>query len=142
MTNEAEGIDERLRDGTPPPLPADVVYWAKLVHRYGIMAICNYPQILFEGQNPLPPDYRHRIPSYAPSGDLEEQRKYEAYRSLPGRLEATLRVPIIPYDPLGRLRAAYSVLDEIFAASWVQPVPQTPSSEHPSTGLTSRYGPG
>ena len=124
MKRKDERLDQRLGDFAPLRQPINEIHLERLLDRYGIALVCDYPQILFEHQDQLLlPGWRYRELSreYLGSGYVRSARSDHQQAMAPMSGPAGTNAPS-PENLLARLGAAYRVLDEIFA-----PAPKPPS---------------
>ena len=117
MKRKDERLDQKLGDFAPLHQPINEIHLERLLDRYGIALVCDYPQILFEhhDQMRLPGWwYREAAPGYLAIG----------YGHSPGPLYPqdtardgpALRGPWpVHRDPLEALCEGYRVLDAIFS---------------------------
>lgn len=117
MKRKDERLDQRLGDFAPLRRPINEIQLERLLDRYGLALVWDYPQILFEHRDQM------QLPGWWYRG---LDREYEGSRyafsacSRHHRAVAPLSGPSgtntpAPTDLLARLGEAYRVLDEIFS---------------------------
>jgi len=135
VKRKMDRLDQRLGDFAPLQRPINELDVERLLDRYGIALVCDYPQLLFERQEGLLlPGWRyrdalHEYPRFTyiwPKHPDEMQSASER-----GAFSQTRRNP--PDRLLGRLSDAYQVLDEIYA-----PVQRTSRPRQSSSGYRAK----
>ena len=117
MRRKTDRLDQRLGDFGPLRQPINELQVERMLDRYGISLVCDYPQILFERREGLVlPGWRYR-------GMVDEYPRFtygwpsprdagEPAAELP-RLRLTESCP--PDRQWGRVSEARQILDEIYA---------------------------
>jgi len=124
MRSRYERLDEKLGDFGPLSQPIDQIQLERLLDRYGIALVHDYPQILFEHHDQMRlPGWRYREFWQEYPNWRYEQPLSPGQGQVEPRIHAMVGMVHAPEtDRLTRLCAAYRVLDDIFA-----PVPREPS---------------
>ncbi|HOW71918.1 MAG TPA: hypothetical protein PKY77_15065 [Phycisphaerae bacterium] len=119
MRRQNEYLDQRLGDFAPSQYSANAIQLERLLDRYGLIFIRDYPQILFENRE------QWRLPGWQYRGQPQE---YTVLKSVPSpahhgqsqseHAQAPVAIGVKGQaDSLTRLAAAYRVLDDMFAPS-------------------------
>lgn len=135
MKRKDERLDQRLGDFAPLRRPINEIQLERLLDRYGIALVCDYPQILFEHRDQLLLPgwwYREYWQEYLTAH--YDRSPHQDYREIVGPRNLRTETTAPPRsDHLARLSSAYRVLDEVFAST-----PSVPSYR-PMSGR-NRYG--
>ena len=126
MKPKRERLAEQQGDFGPPHQPVDELVLERLLDRYGLSLICDYPQILFERRDRLFLSGRRRT--------FQQDREYprSSYDWMPYLARdglANWRYRDNPQTLIDRMREAYRILDEIYA-----PVPKPTSQSDQRRG--------
>ena len=143
MKRRNDRLDQQLGDFGPLRQPIDEIALERLLDRYGLALVCDYPQILFErpGEWALP-GWRKR---HAPGYDLRACYDWPDYLAADGLADTRYwrgrsgeHPPEILID---RLSSAYRILDEIYAPVAKHPAPPDDRAPPPRSGRGgARYG--
>ena len=111
MKSKRERLAEQQGDFGPSHQPVDELVIERLLDRYGLSLICDYPQILFEPRDRLFLSGRRRT-----FQDREYPRRSYEWPPYLGRDGlAHWRYRDNPQTVIDRMREAYRILDEIYA---------------------------
>ena len=132
MKRKTDRLDQRLGDFGPLRQPINELQVERLLDRYGIALVCDYPQILFERQDQL------LLPGWRYRGMVDEYPRFtygwpsprdagEPAGELP-RLRLTEPSP--PDRQWGRVSEARQILDEIYAPVRRMPQPRQGRSNY------------
>ena len=117
MKRKDERLDQRLGDFAPLHRPINEIQLERLLDRYGIALVCDYPQILFEHRDQLLlPGWQYRESRHEYLTAHYDRSPRQDHREVAGPKNLPTEATVFPrQDYLTRLCSAYRVLDEIFA---------------------------
>jgi len=117
MKRKTDRLDQRLGDFAPLQRPINELQVERLLDRYGIALVCDYPQLLFERREGLVlPGWRYR-------GEVHEYPRFTYGWPSPADARGPsaelprpkLTEPALPDRQWGRASEARQILDEIYA---------------------------
>lgn len=116
MQRRNERLDQRLGDFAPLDRAINEIHLERLLERYGIALVCDYPQILFEHRDQMRLPgwwYRENAPGYL---DIAYRRSSHAWypQSSEQTAPAAGNTEFTYQRALTRMREARRVLGEVF----------------------------
>ena len=133
MKRKMDRLDQRLGDFGPLQRPINELDVERLLDRYGVALVCDYPELLFERRDQLLlPGWRYReaVPEY-PRFAYRWPSPIEDNHPAVGMTFSPRAGPDPPGRLFSRLSDAYRILEEIYA-----PVQRASRPRH----STSSYG--
>ena len=142
MKRRDERLDQRLGDFAPLHRAINEIHLERLLDRYGIALVCDYPQILFEHRDQMRLPgwwYRENAPGYL---DIAYRRSSHAwYPPLPERTApATGDYHFAHQRAMTRMREAQGVLKEVFYSSSTENGSRPARQRSYWSARTHRYG--